>query len=141
MSLDEFARVVQSNSLSVFGLEFLSNEQVNSVFELEARTHEASSMKSSKTSKQSAAALPVAPVLSSTEHQKLKYLKAAAEYFGCLKCRNKLFTPIDISTHALDAAKTTIFKVGEEGLCQTVIFVPCDDNAGNFYLSYGQQGI
>ncbi len=45
-------------------------------------------------------------------------------YFGCVKCRTKLFDETLISKHALDTSKT-VFGVGEEGLCASVVFIPC----------------
>jgi Tat protein secretion system quality control protein TatD with DNase activity len=46
--------------------------------------------------------------------------------YRCVKCRSMLFKPSDITTHSLGATKT-VFKVGEEGLCASFIFVPAHD--------------
>jgi hypothetical protein len=46
--------------------------------------------------------------------------------YRCTKCRSCLFKPKDITTHTLGATKT-VFKVGEEGLCASFIFVPAHD--------------
>ena len=47
----------------------------------------------------------------------------ASHEYKCVKCRSKLFTSGDITTHEYGAAKT-VFKVGEEGLCAAFCFVP-----------------
>jgi hypothetical protein len=48
--------------------------------------------------------------------------------YKCVKCRNNIFTGKDLTTHALGATKvTTVFKVGEEGLCSSFHFVPAPD--------------
>lgn len=52
----------------------------------------------------------------------------SAEYFGCIRCRARLFCPADATTHALDAVRTVVFKIGEEGLCQTSVFIACEDS-------------
>eukprot|EP01041_Mallomonas_annulata_P005652 gene5652-11402_t len=48
-------------------------------------------------------------------------------YFGCLRCRCRLFSEKDVVAHGLGVTKT-VFKVGEEGLCTAAVFVPCIDN-------------
>jgi hypothetical protein len=49
-------------------------------------------------------------------------------YYGCPKCRVKLFVPSDLYIHSADAAKTAVFSVGEEGLCKAMLFVACTDS-------------
>ena len=48
-------------------------------------------------------------------------------FYGCLKCRHRLFNENDTNNHGIDAAKT-VFKVGEEGLCKSAIFLSCIDS-------------
>jgi len=48
-------------------------------------------------------------------------------YFGCPKCRSRLFNEKATSNHGIDAAKT-VFKVGEEGLCKSALFLSCIDS-------------
>ena len=48
-------------------------------------------------------------------------------YYGCPKCRSRLFNEKDTNNHGIDAAKT-VFKVGEEGLCKSALFLSCMDS-------------
>jgi TatD DNase family protein len=45
-------------------------------------------------------------------------------YYGCKKCRTRLFDESLVKIHGFDNSKT-VFKVGEEGLCHTTSFVSC----------------
>lgn len=132
LSLDEFTEQVQSNSFSFFGLEFLTDEQVHTVFALETRQHQQEEMISPPRAVKAGVGSRAKAVRAELSEAK-NALQTAVEYFGCPKCRNRLFCPEDVTNHSLDAAKTIIFKVGEEGLCQTVIFLNCENEDGNDY--------
>lgn len=51
-------------------------------------------------------------------------------FYGCVKCRARLFGDADVATHGLDAART-VFKVGEEGLCKSVLFVSLSSSSSS----------
>ena len=51
---------------------------------------------------------------------------ATRAYFGCQRCRSHLFFKDQVIHHAHDAVRT-VFKVGEEGLCATAVFVQGSD--------------
>jgi hypothetical protein len=51
--------------------------------------------------------------------------KALESYYGCPKCRAKLFTVSDLFQHSASDTVKTVFKVGEEGLCQAMLFIKC----------------
>jgi len=46
-------------------------------------------------------------------------------FYGCIKCRTRLFEGSFVTRHALDTSKTVFKDGGEEGMCQSVVFVPC----------------
>ena len=139
ISIEDFAELLQNNSFSFFGLEFLSDEQVHTVLDLgptqqQEVVHAKGSGGGSGSGGKTKSSVATAEVVkhSDEKHKKFETLQVATEYFGCPKCRNKLFCPSDVTSHSLDAAKTTIFKVGDEGLCHAVIFLNCENVDGNF---------
>jgi Tat protein secretion system quality control protein TatD with DNase activity len=153
LPFEMFTEQIQSNCFTVFGLEFLSAEQVHSVLDLDSKIHidgssakqiaggigggGASKLKSATAAylKSGVTLLEETDISSPIEfNEKLELLQESKEYFGCPKCRNRLFCPADVTTHSLDAAKSTIFKVGEEGLCQAVIFVCGESENGTTYF-------
>ena len=44
--------------------------------------------------------------------------------YNCVKCRKLITTSSDIITHSVGASRSTIFKIGQEGLCSASIFIP-----------------
>jgi hypothetical protein len=57
--------------------------------------------------------------------------KNGKPYFSCMKCRTSLFYFDDLLTHKLDATKTVFFKVGEEQLCKSTIFLNLSSRESN----------
>lgn len=53
-------------------------------------------------------------------------LPISGRFFGCQRCRCRLFLEEIVVTHGLEAVKT-VFKVGDEGLCASAVFIPCEN--------------
>lgn len=127
---NEIMNTVKETSLRLFNLEFLSPELAaaaklhmaheNSVEEV-TKSVQKVNIKAEYVHEESTAD-------SSKQEQPVSNKPAAQESaeYKCTKCRTLLFKPKDITTHQLGASKT-VFKVGEEGLCASFIFVAAQD--------------
>lgn len=67
--------------------------------------------------------------------------KNGKPYFSCMKCRTHLFYFDDLLTHKLDATKTVFFKVGEEQLCKSTIFLNLSRRESNDVENEGEESM
>jgi Tat protein secretion system quality control protein TatD with DNase activity len=51
-----------------------------------------------------------------------------SSFYGCLRCRLRLFSQSEVKVHGIDAIKAVFKTGGEHGLCKATIFVGCSDN-------------
>lgn len=121
----ELVAALRANALQLFGMEALPPEQLEA-----APTEKAPA---TAVSSSSAAVSDSAPAgVNQGEGNGQVATKAAStapsdemqqSHFSCQRCRRLLFLSSDVSTHGLDASKSTVFRAGEEGLCSAFIFV------------------
>lgn len=131
----ELVAALRTNALQLFGMEALSAEQLEAAPTEKAPAAAAAAAASSSSSSSSAAVSAETPVSDSApaganqgESKGQGATKVSSDellqsHFSCQRCRRQLFLSSDVSTHGLDASKSTVFRAGEEGLCSAFIFV------------------
>lgn len=134
--LDRFSHIVKQNAIEIFGLETLlpfgNGSDLSSSLE---QTHisvpqakpDVKLNEKLPSTAISTAAPTTAPTVSNEgddEEDDDSDEEEPESFYGCMKCRTRLFEGSFISKHALDTSKT-VFKDSEEGMCQSVVFVPC----------------
>lgn len=146
--LDRFSQLVKQNAVEIFGLEthasaFDHGSELSSAL---SQTHLSSTASSSIAASKLAETVGVQsdiPSAASAVEEEVEEVDdddndnedddddaepESSSFYGCIKCRTRLFEGSFVSKHALDTSKT-VFKDGEEGMCQSVVFVPCAGTA------------
>ncbi len=134
----DLARVVRDTTMRIFGMEHVTADKIsiakaiNSNFTIDDVAKSVND-KLAVSTDNTDGLLESAKVATSTsssskvetEIKTVSVINENAQY-RCVKCRSTLFKPADVTTHSLGATKT-VFKVGDEGLCTSFIFVPAND--------------
>ena len=162
----DMAAALKENALKVFGMEFISEDQLT-VSEIAAEmTRIGISAKSKapsadneeeeerevggarerkKDRKKSARAQEAASVPGAdadeglaVEQEQEQGAESAEEseeeeqeegaFYGCPKCRSRLFSQQQLHSHGIDSVRSAVFKVGDEGLCSSALFLRCKDS-------------
>lgn len=132
-SVADCSALLRENTLRVFGLQFLASTEPTAADgendDEDAAAVEAveGAVKNMKVSGDTA----VDEGVPKHHVKKEKASKATNNnaHYSCMKCRCRLFVPADVKTHALNSTSKTVFKVGEEGLCASTIFLKCGDGS------------
>ena len=123
---DELIAGLKLNAMQFFGLEALSSEQL-------ANADAAAALGAAADGGNKAdggGKMPAYPSSSSSSASTSTSSSSptSSSCFSCQRCRLKLFSPTDVTVHGLDAARSSVFKVGAEvGLCTASIFVAASD--------------
>jgi Tat protein secretion system quality control protein TatD with DNase activity/DNA-directed RNA polymerase subunit RPC12/RpoP len=125
MDKGEVMNVVKDTSLRLFNLEFLSPEHAAAA-KLHAQENHAEEIAKSVQNLTIKSESVPEERLPSVETAKQSNATSENAEYKCTKCRSLLFKPKDVTTHQFGASKT-VFKVGEEGLCTSFIFVGAQD--------------
>lgn len=123
--LNEVVKTIRSTSLRVFNIEFQETGDNTALETL------------SENLKQTYIAAENAPEIKTSIIESIKeesqpsestsnLISSESAYYRCTKCRSHLFKANDITKHSLGATKT-VFKVGEEGVCTSFVFVGAPD--------------
>lgn len=112
MPVDQMAALLRANSQRVFGLDHDHEEEDGPAEAAEAAEEEevVGKLAAVAISEPSAEVVKAAP-------------RRALTSYSCAKCRAVLFTSDDVISHTYTAAKKAVFKVGEEGMCASFVFV------------------
>lgn len=150
----ELKDMIKANSLSVLGLEYLSNEQLQSATLESSTTEDPSSPETMDASHHSNPSshshgnhhlskaerdLSILKNIESlmekkdvadsheSENDSSANVSNNSIFYSCQKCRHYLFAEADTFTHGLNAQKT-VFKAGDQGLCKSTLFLGCTDS-------------
>lgn len=145
ISQESLALLVRENSLKVFGLDYVKFEDQirdyeESPFTLDSEnnnlneTSMKNKMKQTMSKRDKEILENVDQIIANETKSMNKVVETDSieiitkeSYFGCQKCRLKLFVQNDVKNHGIDALKT-VFKAGDQGLCKSTIFLSCSDN-------------